>query len=237
MNKSLIFSLVLFPAALLAADVTDAYKSNGGIVKRPNTQVGRIVYVNCQKTVDAAVLRDNAAKFEAELNFGIDVEDGTFSVSSPSVRGNASLFVVDDPALPTLLAAPEDRWVMVNLSKVVRSSDDANVRASRVTKELSRGFAFLGGAYISQFNRTLLDYMPNLEALDTYRDWQLPYDALQKMRKFLPVYGLQPFEPVSYRDACYEGWAAAPKDEWQRAIMKEEREARAKDDAAKKNAK
>jgi len=210
----------------------EEYQMLGGYLKRPGTQKGRVVYVNCQKRIDAEVLRKNAAMMEKELNFGIDVEEGTFDLKSPAVIGEASLFVVDDPSLPTLLVAPEDRWCAVNMAHL--SADGETKLRERAGKEITRGFALLGGAFQSQFRQTLMECVTKPQQLDKYATEKLPFDALIAIGTYLKGYGLHPFEPVSYRDACYEGWAPAPKDDVQKAIMAEETAARKKDDAAKK---
>ena len=220
-------------AARKAAKAEKEYRETGGMVKRPGTQKGRIVFVNAQKRADEAILKESAANFENEFHYEIDVEPGTFDIKSPKLAGEATLFVIDDPTLPTLLVAPENRWALVNVAALGGANTKPAYFRARVTKELSRGFALLGGAFLSQFQRTLTECITEPKQLDRYPDWRLPFDTLQKIRKYLDGYGLKPYEPVTYRDACYEGWAAEPKDDVQRAIMKEETAFREKDEKEK----
>lgn len=218
--------------AKLAALEAQEYRQNGGLLKRPNTQKGRIVFLDCQRKADAATVARSAANLQKELSFAIDVERGTFDLAAPKVVGEATLFIVDDPKLPSLLAAPEDRWAMVNTGKL--GTDDPELFRSRAAKEISRGLALLGGAFMSQFQTTLMECVTAPDQLDGFHDWRLPFDALQKMKKYLKGYGLGEFDPISYRDACYEGWAPAPKDDIQRAILKEETALREKEKAETK---
>lgn len=198
----------------------EEYRRTGGILKRPGTQKGRIVFLNCQSAVDNTIILKSASNFEKELSYGIEVEKGSFDIRNPKIVGEATLFIVNDANLPKMLVAPEDRWAMVNVAHL--SAPDIGVFNSRVSKELSRGLALLAGGFLSQFQQTLTECVTSPDQLDKYHDWRLPFDTLQKMKSYLKGYGLSPFEPVTYRDACYEGWAPPPKDEVQKAIMKEE---------------
>lgn len=198
----------------------EEYRRTGGILKRPGTQKGRIVFLNCQSAVDNTIIHKSASNFEKELSYGIEVEKGSFDIRNPKIVGEATLFIVNDANLPKMLVAPEDRWAMVNVAHL--SAPDTGVFNSRVSKELSRGLALLAGGFLSQFQQTLTECVTSPDQLDKYHDWRLPFDTLQKMKSYLKGYGLSPFEPVTYRDACYEGWAQPPKDEVQKAIMKEE---------------
>ena len=210
----------------------EEYRQTGGILKRPGTQKGSIVFLDCKSGVDSSIIKKSAANFEKELNYGIEVKEGAFDISCPKIIGEATLFIVKDANLPKMLVAPEDKWAMVNVFHL--STNNKNVYNSRVSKELSRGLALLAGGFLSQFQHTLTECVTSPEQLDRYYDWRLPFDTLQKMKSYLKGYGLTPFEPVSYRDACYEGWAPQPKDEIQKAIMKEEIAYREKEKAEAK---
>lgn len=197
----------------------EEYEALGGYVKRPNTQKGSIVYVNCQNVIDDSILISHARMMEQELKYGVEVKAGTFNLVKPQVLGRASLFIVNDESLPTLLSAPEDRWAMVNFARLVTSNNDINI--SRAEKELSRGFALLGGSFMSQFERTITECVTNPTQLDKYPNSRLPFDTLRRMERYLKGYGLGQFESVLYCDACEEGWAPAPVDDVQRRIKTE----------------
>ncbi len=207
----------------------EEYRNTGGMLKRPGTQKGRIVFLDCQSGVEEAIITRSANNFEKELNYGIEVKKGSFDINAPKLIGEATLFIVNDAKLPKMLVAPEDKWAMVNVAHL--SVADKKVYNSRVSKELSRGLALLAGGFLSQFQQTLTECVTTPEQLDKYLDWRLPFDTLQKMKSYLKGYGLSPFEPVTYRDACYEGWAPQPKDDIQESIMKEEIAFREKDKA------
>ena len=192
------------------------YRMTGGAVRRPDAGKERVVFVDCQKKADAEIIRKSASRLEGQLHFPIDYERGTFNLSAPKRVGEATLFVTDDPALPTSLVALEDRWAMVNVAKL--AADDAAVTRARLEKELSRIFAALCGGCLSQFQKTLMECVTEPKQLDEYPDWNLPFDTLQKIGKYITGFGIKPYPPATYYDACCEGWAAKPKDAVQQKI-------------------
>ena len=192
------------------------YRMTGGAVRRPDAGKERVVFVDCQQKADAEIIKKSANRLEGQLHFPIDYERGTFNLSAPKRVGEAALFVTDDPALPTSLVALEDRWAMVNVAKL--AADDAAVTKARLEKELSRIFATLCGGCLSQFQKTLMECVTESRQLDEYPDWNLPFDTLQKITKYVKGFGIKPYPSATYYDACCEGWAAKPKDAVQQKI-------------------
>jgi len=218
---ALLLSLVCLAAHATAqseAEERAEYEAFGGVLKRPNTQKGRVVLVNCQKKLPLDALAVSAALFEKEVQFGVEVEEGVFDFPSPAIHGEASLFVVDDPKLPTLLVAPENRWALVNVSAL---GGNGEVFRSRSKKEIARAFGLLGGAFQSTFKQTLMSNITAPAQLDAFRDDRLPFDTCTNIGRYLKGYGLQPFKTAYYSEACEEGWAPPPKDEIQKGIAAE----------------
>ncbi len=199
--------------AKLAAAI---YRRTGGKVKEPGTQKGRLVYVNCQKSAEASLLKDHARFFAAELKIEIDAVEGVFNLESPNVQGNASLFVIDDPAMPMSLVAPESKWAMINIAPL-KTEREAFFKA-RVKKALTRGFCFLCGAVASQYPQALTECVTKPADLDRYSDERLPFDVMQRFSGYLAGYGVTPYRLITYKKACQEGWAAQPTNDVQKAI-------------------
>ena len=215
--KARVFTVVMgMVVALVAFGRRADFDLDGGMVKRPNTQRGRIVFVNCQSRIDQSVIEHGAAALEDELCFQIDVERGCFTLKSPRLPAPATLFVVDDNGLPTLLSAPENGWAVVNVAPLATS--DESVFRSRVRKEISRGFALLCGAFMSQYANPLVGCVTNAEQLDAIDKDELPFDSLMRIPIYLKGYGLAPYDPTSYLDACQQGFAPVPTNAVQRAI-------------------
>ncbi len=194
-------------------------KRTGGMVARPGTMKGEIVYVNCQDAADKAWLEESIDYFKKEAKFHITLKEGTFDLRNPIIQGNVSLFIVDDPALPGLLVAPESRWAMVNVAPL-KTEKTAFFKA-RVGKELARGFAMLCGAASSNYPQSLTSGITKPADLDEHMDARLPVDVIARFAPNLKPFGVTPVVLVTYKKACTEGWAEAPQNEYQKAIWDE----------------
>lgn len=243
--KKLTFVLVLaFAAAAFGADnksVSPAelaarrararemfIAATGGQVIKPGTQQGEVVYVNCQSRIPRPWIEESVVYFAKETKFKITLRDGgSFDLRNPKVEGNATLFVIDDAALPAILVAPENRWAFVNVAPVAKEQRPAFFEA-RMKKELSRGFAYLCGAANSQYPRALTRGIVDHADLDKNPDLRLPIDLFQRFRTYMETLGVKPATIMPYRVACQEGWAPSPTNDVQKAIWNEVHEIPAK---------
>ena len=196
------------------------HRHNGGYLKRPGTQKGRLVIVNAQEAASVGLIEAFAEKQVKGLKVAIDVEPGVFEMPAPKIAGEASLFVVDLPGMPALLSAPESRWAMVNVAPLKKGRGEKQpFFEARLRKELARGFALLVGAQNSSFAGSILDCITDAEQLDKIPDESLPIDVGARFESYLSGYGVKPFELVTYRRAAKEGWAPAPTNDIQKAIF------------------
>lgn len=189
----------------------------GGKIMRPDTQKGEIVYVNCQKKAPRALIDDSVAYFTEVTKFSIRVADGEFDLQNPKIQGSATLFVVDDAKLPSLLAAPEDRWAVVNVSKLDEGGKQAFFDA-RVKKELTRGFSLLCGAMNSGYDAAVVGPVTATTDLDQFMDAQLPADVIGRFERYMGPFGVTPAIYTTYRTACKEGWAPSPTNDVQKQV-------------------
>lgn len=195
------------------------YKKTGGILARPGSRQGKIVFVNAQKDAPAEWIQEIAGDFAKETKFTVEVEEGEFKFPSPAIVGNASVFVINDPEMPPMLSAPESRWSMVNVAplKTGAGQKPAFFRA-RCMKELVRGFCLVAGTQDSNYPMALVGPILKPADLDQHADWRLPVDVYARIKKYSSAMGVTPLEEVSYRKACQEGWAPSPTNDIQRAI-------------------
>ena len=192
-------------------------RRTGGKVVKPGSQKGAIVYVNCQKRAAASWLEESARYFEKEAKFHTEVREGTFDLAAPKPVGNLSIFVVDDEALPSLLVAPESRWAMVNVAPLAKEAKPVFFEA-RVKKQLTRAFAYLCGGANSQYPMALTGGVTKPDDLDRFFDPKLPVDVIARFTSYLAPFGVTPAEIQTYRNACRQGWAPAPTNDYQKAI-------------------
>ena len=195
------------------------YKSTGGKVIKPGTMLGKIVYVNAQKTAPETWIRENANAFKMSLKVDTEVEQGEFAFPDPKVHGNATLFIIDDGKMPNILCAPENRWAMVNVTplKAGAGSKEAFFRA-RVQKEITRALCLLIGAQNSHYQFSILKCITKTEQLDDIVSFGVPVDVVGRFRSYMAGYGIIPGVEQDYRKACQEGWAPAPTDTVQKVI-------------------
>jgi hypothetical protein len=192
-------------------------KKTGGRISRPGTQKGEICYVNCQNIIPKEWIQESIEYFSKITNFKISYKAGVFHFPNPQKIGNASLFVVNDSTLPSILVSPEDCWAIVNICVIAKEKHPAFFEA-RVKKELSRAFAYLCGGVNSQYQNSLTRGISSHSELDKNFDYKLPMDVVLRFRSYMESFGVTPMLFVPYRKACEEGWAPAPTNEYQKAI-------------------
>lgn len=195
------------------------YKRTGGKLKVPGTQQGTITYVNAQKKAPADWLVQNADVFAKNVKVDIQVKEGVFTFPSPKIEGNATLFVIDDESMPSILHAPEQKWCMVNVAPLAKGAGEKKAFfAARVQKQLTRGFSLLAGAQDSNYPESLLGCITSPEGLDKHADCRLPVDVMARFTPYLAGYGVKPYVLSTYKKACEEGWAPAPTNDVQKVI-------------------
>lgn len=198
----------------------------GGFVVRPNSGKGSVTYVNCQKKAAKEWIEESMAYFSEVTKFKIDYSEGQFNLKNPVLKGNVSLYIIDDESLPPILVAPESKWALVNIAPIAKEQRPAFFEA-RTKKELSRAFAYLCGATSSRFERSLTRGIASQAELDKNPDYELPMDIVQRFWDYMKPLGVEPVQRATYLKACQDGWAPAPTNEVQKAIwnrLKEEKE-------------
>ena len=194
-------------------------KATGGWVIKPGTQKGEIAYVNCQASAKKEWIQESIATFAKMTKLNLTLKEGKFDLKSPAVQGNLSIFIVEDADLPMSLIAPEAKWGLVNVAKL--KSDKEPYFKARVKKELSRVAAMVCGGYKSSYPGNLTDSIVKVEDLDTRMNDALPVDVLGRFPAYLEPYGVTPAQVTTYRNACKQGWAATPTNDFQKAIWEE----------------
>lgn len=191
----------------------------GGEIQIPNSQRGNIVFVNAQNAADEGLIFEVADGFAKEHHLKIDVQKGDFSLPNPTIKGSASLFIVNDANLPTILHAPENKWTMVNLSRLREGNGSKpQFYSERVKKEVTRGFCLLAGAQTSNYPESLLTSVTKPADLDRFLGCRLQVDIQERFIPYLKGFGITPAKFTTYLEACEQGWAPAPTNEYQKAI-------------------
>ena len=199
------------------------YRRTGGQIVKKGTFTGKIAFIDTQDLVPFEVAQKAAKLFADTVEINVVAERA--SKDSPenlkkAFKANVVVVIVNDETTPAMLLAPEDRWGLVNVAKLVDDLPSENAKAkfrpTRAGKELVRAFSLLCGGGSSQFPGNMMN-APTLRLLDLTVD-TIPMDMVGHYQAFLKPLGVTPREHTTYKRACREGWAPAPTNEFQRAI-------------------
>lgn len=194
-------------------------RRTGGLISYPGAKRGKIVFVNAQSKAPAEWLAEIAAFHAREMKVDIEVSTGSFQFPDTKIWGNATLFVIDDSKMPSLLHAPEQKWTMINIAPLTEGNGSKPAFFSaRVKKELTRGLCLLAGTQTSNYPESLLGCVTKPSDLDKFADWELPVDIPERFLPYLAGFGIKPDVLVTYKQACQEGWAPQPTNDAQRVI-------------------
>lgn len=200
----------------------------GGLVARPDSLRGKVVVADAGAGCGAEIA---AVAGAFAKNVRIRVETAACERPTPAnaralvrrLGAQAALLVTDDAALPALLVAPEDRWAIVSVARLADGAPTAEAARRRVRCALARGLAHLCGAASSAFPNSLMSAVTAPGDLDGVADELPPAEVFARMPGYLRGLGVTPLVRVSYRQACEEGWAPAPTNEFQRAVWEKAR--------------
>ena len=200
-------------------------KRTGGYIDRRMPGSGKFVFVNAQTVVPLAAYEAQVPiisdVFAVEITNRVHSTDVNFANAEAVLKelgGNAGLFVVNQPDAPTLYIAPEKGWAFVNVAALSADKPSDEVLARRVRREVWRGFAMAAGSTDTEWDHCLLGPITSLKSLDNIESEAVSPEPTTKIAKHLTKLGILPFKRITYKQACMEGWAPAPQNEFQQAI-------------------
>ena len=214
----------VFAIAVTATAFAEQASENGGIIRRPGVQKGRVLVLNGQEKVAASAFGEVIAELGKSHRIEFKVKNGRVGADAKSqiaAMGEESaqiaIFIVDDAEQPITSAVyPDQHFALLNVAGLGEVNAD-----KRLSVLLARTFYLLGGAANSQFANAFLKPINKPDDLDAI-DWhRVPVDVLNKCTTTLPSLGITPYVETTYLEACVEGWAPAPTNDVQKAIWKE----------------
>ena len=201
----------------------------GGDVVKAGSQQGKIVFVNTQTVLNKAEIEKAATTLRSSAKFNFEIQsaetDKNFSLNAaPDLRSKfnaqVAVILINDPTLPTTLVAPEERWAIVNINKIsaglISGPLYERMFAARCRKEIIRTFSLLCGGGSSQFPGNMMA-TASVKDLDTVQEF-IPIDMGVRWTEYLKNLGVKPAYQRTYKQACIEGWAPAPTNEFHKAI-------------------
>lgn len=145
------------------------------------------------------------------INIGVEKGSWTFATAADSLKATkstAAVFVVKDKTLPISLVALEARWGVVNAE---------GMNTQQVEKASLRVAAQLLGAASSRYPVSVMRPVFTLGDLDSAGD-VLTVDTLMAIMPNLEANGFTSRREMTYREACEEGVAPAPKTDLEKKI-------------------
>lgn len=206
-----------------AAKKAEFYKKTGGLVRRPKTGSGKVVFINSQDKFKIADLQALAGKlsdimkidFEVIQENGVDLSNAAeFMKKSNAPCGAIAAKLA--PTMPELIVVPDSGYAIINVSAF-----PADASSKYFSKQLVRGFAAASGAMSSQYPLTLMSAFENSKKLDSFPSEELPVDVMIRVKNSLKQNGVAPYAVTTYKHACREGWAHQPTNDVEKAIWKE----------------
>ena len=150
---------------------------------------------------------------------------GSFDIrNAGAAKGTAAvaIFIVDDPALPMTLAAPEAKWGVLNTAQISAGTPERRLLLERADKLMSRvGTELLGGIFALQVPFSAMQPVYSVADLDRMNGKAISPQSLTQIAYTLPRIGVFGAWRTTYDQAVREGWAPAPTNDVQRAIWDE----------------
>ena len=199
----------------------------GGIAVQQGSKQGCIGFVNAQSKIPTSEIIKVVSNLKKLFSQDMRIHSGKVKElpnrkEVESAGLTIAVFAVDDPSLPTLLAAPEERWSLVNVAKIDKGLPKGPVAttfiANRFRAELMRAFSLVAGGASSQYPNNI-HTATDLAQLDSMDADALTMDVVMRCQNhLLNNLKIKPERVVSYRMAVQEGWAPAPTNDIQKAI-------------------
>lgn len=215
------------PHAMDATTLSNMLARTGGMLQVPNAGPS-IRFLNTQTRVSSAAIVEVPDQINKILRLSTTLQDCpsaepvTEAQKALADKNTVAVVVLaDTPGYPSLLVAPENRWALVNVAALSGDGVSGAVLAERVQKETWRAFGYLMGAANSTFEHCLLKPVFAPADLDALKMKSLCPEPFSKIMFQAMKLGMKPAKMVSYRKAVEEGWAPAPKNDFQRAIWAE----------------
>lgn len=200
-------------------------KRTGGVLEDRRTLEGQFAFINLQQKVPASAF-DNFVVGTMKQFFRTDFilvqSDAKFSMASAvsqreKAKAQAAVFIVDQSDLPTFVVVPEGNYAVVNVAALAADKPAEDVLARRVCREMWRGLAYVAGID-SMDDICVVHPVSNLKELDGLKANALSQEYLMRVKMFLPKIGIKPTKRCTYRQACEEGWAPPPTNQYQKVI-------------------
>ena len=211
-------------------------EKGGFVVQAPKGKVFRVF--SAQKFATKDDLSESMGVLSDQVRIPVEWKDVDTAETKPGKicqvanadgRGGAALVLIDDPDEPRMLIAPENGWAMVNVAALRSGDTKRTTFVRRLKQEFWRATCILLGAYESSSKPCLLTLVAGNDDLDRNVCIIPSVEPLPKVSVAARALGIIPCRCLIYEDACREGWAPAPTNDYQKAIWESVKAEQSKD--------
>lgn len=201
-------------------------RHTGGQIRRPDALPGEMIFINAQQTVASDKLASAVEFFGKTLRIPVkqaNIEEKptveTASTILASQKAAAAVILTDDDSLAMpMLVAPEMKWAIVNVAWLKKGARSEAFTVARTEKEMVRAALIVCGAAASQYNESLMKAVTMPKHLDDLVNANPPMDVVGRTKEYLNGIGISSNPYTTYLNACRQGWAPAPTNEYQKAV-------------------
>lgn len=196
-----------------------------GYLVRPGSQKGKIAFIDTQSELPESAIRTAMKSVVSSRVYNIVYEKAAASDDYAALKkgaaANFALILINDPARPATLIAPEDGWAVVNVARIGEGLKTPEAKAkffeSRCRKQIMRVYGAAAGGWFSGYKGNVSSAL-SVPDLDLVTKEALPVDVMDRNDRYFAGLGVTYKRFVSYRRACVEGWAPAPTNDVQKFV-------------------
>ena len=203
-------------------------RKTGGFVMRVPEKAGCLKVINAQSVVASESLEPFVKDMGRFTSSIVKLEDskGQVTVETATAElqksgANGCIFIVDNASYPISLVAQEAKWGIVNVAALNTNGADVQTVALRTAREAWRVFALVVGAGDTSMGHCLLKPVFTPEDIDKLATNSISPEPLLAIKDHMEAMGIKQVSRCTYLDACKEGWAPAPTNEYQKAIWEQ----------------
>ena len=224
MKKLPFLALAALPLVLTAANPAETEETGGFLTVWPANH-GTFTFVNAQNAVADDVIAKPINAIKDDFHIDIRSVKGDFPeirqipARLAEMKSLGAIWIVNDPALPMMLAAAENGWGILNVAPFITDKPDAKKLDQRLLKMFNRTFATIHGATDSpMMPQCVMKPAHGLADIDALICRNFSPEAYSKVSSYLQKCGYLTSHSGTYYDACEEGWAPLPTNAVQKAI-------------------
>lgn len=229
MKKLMLIVVAALAVSTVAAEgkkINLVQRKTGGMILRPGVKQGSIAIFNAQKTVPSSEFAGVTKTLVKQLHVDMPVKDidvkggpGELGEWFRKDGANYGVFVVDCDKCDTALSVfPEKKFAVVNVNALKAEGGVGAFLKARTRKEVLRAILFVAGGASSQADGNLMSEIRTPRDLDKLVDDAIPVDVMIRVYSYLPRTGCENHAYVPYYQACKEGWAPQPTNDYQKAV-------------------